>query len=212
MWGVLESHEYFRLPMIYLAAWYVSGDSHWYDCYLQYRDEALQKSGYRSEWKRKVFETLQMQYSLRLAWDLDPDEAFRDRCGKKLAEFGELYVNYTPQAVRDLLDSGVELDSIYTNWEKVPAIYIKTVGEKAYYIPNQIGNVGYYNESVSSFFTIQNIGHALTVQALSPSHRVTPAEWEAIEEFSDAIDYEKHSSYAFMNLWCGYWAGRESAI
>jgi len=153
-----------------------------------------------------------MQYSLRLAWDLDPDEAFRDRCGKKLAEFGELYVNYTPQAVRDLLDSGAELDSIYTNWEKVPAIYIKTVGEKAYYIPNQIGNVGHYNESVSSFFTIQNIGHALTVQALSPSHRVTPAEWEAIEELSDAIDYEKHSSYAFMNLWCGYWAGRESAI
>ena len=44
MWGSIEPHEFLRMPMIYLAAFYVSDDIHWKEMYLKYRQEALERS------------------------------------------------------------------------------------------------------------------------------------------------------------------------
>ena len=45
MWGPnLHPHEQARLPMIYGAAWHLTGDRRWADLYEKYIDEALDKS------------------------------------------------------------------------------------------------------------------------------------------------------------------------
>ncbi len=65
MWGdKIYPHEAARLPMIYFAAWYMSGDKKWKDLYEEYIDEALDKTLAIKDKPMKAWEGRMPTYSL----------------------------------------------------------------------------------------------------------------------------------------------------
>ena len=78
MWGPdLAPHEQARLPMIYLAAWDLTGDHRWKDEYERYADEALDKSqgmaDKRETGRMPCYSLLQAQCSFELLRAIEKD-------------------------------------------------------------------------------------------------------------------------------------------
>ena len=79
MWGdTLGNHEHCRLPMIYLAAWRASGDSHWLSLYQEKRDEALAHSLPMSSYWH-LYALQQMQCALWICRDAEQEKGYQER-------------------------------------------------------------------------------------------------------------------------------------
>ena len=76
----VNAHEAARLPMAYAAAWDVTGDDHWRQCCLQWRDDALAQSLGLGDHSYHSYALLQMLCSIRLLHDVEPDAAAREKC------------------------------------------------------------------------------------------------------------------------------------
>ena len=143
MWGPkVGRHEAFRLPMIYVAAWFVSGNDKYYELYLKYRDEALAISK-SIDFENKPplpFGISQMVYSLRLGYDLDPDPIFKKNCLEYLDFLGkyarEKFFSYVENVQKP--ENLKELSYVPVDWTKVPAYLDKYLDGYAYYVPTQL--------------------------------------------------------------------------
>ena len=205
MWGEnLGGHEYFRLPMFYLAAWYVSGDEKWYEKYMKYRDTAFEKSICPDVWKKRAYPILQMQYSLRLAYDIERDEAFKCRIAEKLHEIAVRYADFARVNVPVLIKNKDTLNFKYNPWDKVPARLVGIYGDLPYYNPGQSELPG------NSLYDIRNIGEALTVLALDPTEKVCEEELTAVCSLLSEMNLDGHNSYAPLLVVCGYYAALEN--
>ena len=71
MWNV-QAHEAARLPMIYAAAWDVTGDERYREQWRNYVAEAIAQSADPGE-NKPAYALLQMQCSLELLHELEPD-------------------------------------------------------------------------------------------------------------------------------------------
>lgn len=92
MWGEIGKHEYLRLPMFYAAAWKIGGENRFKDLYMQYRDEAIEKSfGIEYDSLSTAYPILQMQYSLKFLYDLEEDIDFRNKCRKLMDMAAEAF-------------------------------------------------------------------------------------------------------------------------
>ncbi|MBR4866527.1 MAG: hypothetical protein IKU11_07550, partial [Clostridia bacterium] len=207
MWGKLGPHEYLRLPFFYLAAWHVTGDSHWFDRYMFYRDEGFERTldFDIATYAGRCYPVLQMQYSLRGIYDLDPDTAFRNRIRNFMEKVANSVAELAPSEAKRLCAS---MDSpenyyVYRPWDQVRMLYLGIIGNRPYFNPAQSElpeNRGFYN--------IRNVGEAVSILALCPGYKVSPEQFEALQNLTDAIDYSRHGSYAPMLLACGYWLAK----
>ena len=77
MWGDIHPHEYLRMPLLYLLTWKTTGDLHWKEQYMRYRDEAVEKTLDFIPLSGATYVGLQLQYSLRAVYELDEDPAVR---------------------------------------------------------------------------------------------------------------------------------------
>ena len=205
MWGeTLGGHEYFRLPMFYLAAWYVSGNKTWYEEYMKCRDEAFEKSVCPDVWKRRAYPILQMQYSLRFAYDIEKDAAFKRLLADKLHEVAVRYSDFARANVPLLIKDKELLNYKYQPWDKVPARLVGVYGDLPYYNPGQ-------SEILENrFYDVRNIGEALTVLALDPKTAVDEEELNAVCKLLSEMNLEEHNSYAPLLAVCGYYAALEN--
>ncbi len=211
MWGDLGAHEYLRLPFIYAAAWYVTGDEHWYEIYMKYRDEGFEKTldFNACAYGNRCYPVLQMQYSLRALYDIDPDENFKKKCYDLMHKVAKSYVSFAPsESARLCQNQGAEeLYYQYKPWNKVKMQYLGVIGDRAYFNPAQSElkeNRGFYH--------IRNVGEAVSILALCPKFKIGEEQFTALQNLCDAIDYERHCSYAPMLLFCGYWLAKETNI
>lgn len=85
MWDV-HPHEAARLPMIYAAAWDICGDRKYFDLYREYLAPAIDQtltlpslSPAHIRATMPTYTLLQMQSSLELLYDLEPDKAMKAR-------------------------------------------------------------------------------------------------------------------------------------
>lgn len=202
MWGDIGPHEYLRLPMFYLAAYHVSGDEHWKEACLKYRDEALEKSKPHDPTRHRGYVTLQLQYSLRLMYDLSDDAAFKTKC----ASLMEKYAVYSEKAAlengRHMIESvdKKEWSFRYKRWNRVEKMY--DGGEldgKRYMNPNQ----SELKEN-RALYPIREIGEYASVAALCPKRRVDEKLLGVLESLAEKIDYKNHYTYAPMLLVSGY--------
>ncbi len=83
MWNV-EPHEAARLPMIYAAGWDITGDSHWFNLYRRYAEDALDQSQNLRTMNYVAYALYQMQCSLDVIYHLEPDAALREKCKKAM--------------------------------------------------------------------------------------------------------------------------------
>lgn len=79
MWFPLQTHETLRLPMIYAAAFDLTGDRHWRDLELRYLDKALDGAEGPIEDDIRGSVLNQMQLSVRILWETEDDPVRKAR-------------------------------------------------------------------------------------------------------------------------------------
>lgn len=98
MWNV-KGHEAARLPMIYAAAWDVTGDQNYYDLYRKFVRPAIEQSLVVEDWQ-PTYAFLQMQASIELLLQLEHDTELKrkmqqimtsisERCAKRALSAGD---------------------------------------------------------------------------------------------------------------------------
>lgn len=207
MWGELSVHEYLRLPMLYAATWYVTGEEHWLDAYLTFRDAAIDGSSHFDALPGRSYTALQMQYSLRLLYEIDPDPSVRKKLLTLMEKLARSFRGVTVRDAQTLLkpENAAHLNFIYVPWDAIPNRYVGTYGGKPYFNPAQ----SELPENVA-FYGIRGVGEAVSVIALCPTMRVDDAELAAITSLAERIDYNHHRTYAPLLLVCGYFLGKEN--
>ena len=209
MWGDIGTHEYFRLPFFYIAAFHVSGDRHWFDMYMKYRDEAFRKmqSFHGDSFGLRCYPVLQMQYSLKAAYDIDPDPVFKENCRAYMKDIAAYYEGFVLSESEKLL-SDIKSPKNYYKYRafrEVPFRNMGAFGEKEYLnaaqseIPENSG-----------FYLIRNVGEAASCVALCPDYDFNAELFDAVKALSDAIDYSRIGNYSPMLLWCGFWLMKEA--
>lgn len=202
MWGKgVWPHEINRLHMIYIAAWVVSGDEHWLDMYKKYRDEGLRIANeidYNGVISFAMYGIFQMQVSLRLIYDYEPD-----------AEYKEMYL--------DILKRGAAVAKKYrmTDVDK----YSKDkVNEKeipwrkrkfTYECESPINGYGYfvpYSDLLAYLSGLRNISEALFIQTLCPGETIPKEQIENCEKVLELFDFEKHTTYYPIGFMASYWS------
>ena len=202
MWGELSAHEYLRLPMFYAAAWKTTGEERWEALYRRYRAEAYEKSLPFESSSGRTYIGLQMQYSLRLLWEAEEDGAWRAKYLSLMRNLAEQYAPLTVPLGEELMkpENLAELGWAYRPWDKVRAAYVGFFGGKAYYNPGQ----SELSEN-RVFYPLRSVGECAAIAALCPGYRTSDEARKILERLLDAVDYEKHHTYAPLALLNAYW-------
>ncbi|MGM9625259.1 MAG: hypothetical protein ACI3XM_06080, partial [Eubacteriales bacterium] len=208
MWGELSPHEYFRLPMLYLLTWKVTGNAHWKRLYDGMRAHALAKTLEFPVLSGRTYVGLQLQYSLRLVYDLDEDAAFRETLLAFMTRMAKAYERETAVCADAVLtpEGLAGLDWKYKPWDKVRALYVGYIGGKVYYNPNQ----SEFGEN-RAFYPLRAVGETVTIAALCPGYTVSGKTMAQLLRVADAVHYDTHVTYAPMALLNAYWTAREAA-
>ena len=202
MYGEVGPHEYLRLPMFYLAAYHVSGDVHWKQQCLKYANEAMEKTKPHEPHKHRGYVTLQLQYSLRLMYDLSDDERFKSDCLELMKIYAEYSENKTIEKGENLINNvdRREWNFRYKAWNKVKEMYDGGVFEgKRYLNPAQSEM-----KENKALYPIREVGEYASVAALCPNRRVQEKLLTILENLAEKIDYKNHYTYAPMLLVSGY--------
>lgn len=210
MWGDLGRHEYFRLPFFYASAWYVSSDSHWFELYMKYRDEAFDKmcDGFDPKsYGLRCYPVLQMQYSLRAVYDIEPDFEFKSKIKAFMTFVADYYKEFTVSESKRIC---AEINEAYyyyqyKAWNQVEMRFNGVIGDREYYNPAQSERA-----DNKGFYYIRNVGEAVSILAICPNFRFGNEQCEALQHLSDSIDYERICNYSPMLLACGFWLLKEA--
>ena len=207
MWGDVCPHEVLRLPMLYLLTWKTTGDPHWNEMYLRYRDEALRRTQDFVPLSGASYVGLQLQYSVRLVYDLDDDPAVRETCLSFMRKMAEPYETMAiRQANRLMTPEGAEWLRIpYIFWKKAKARYAGCWGGRMYYVPEPSD----FREH-QSYYPLRAVGEGMAVAAACPEWKVSEHSLDTLCRMADFVDYGLHRTCAPIALVEAYWLIRRS--
>ena len=117
--GDIYPHEITRLPMIYLAAWSVTGDAQWKVEYEKYADAAIRMNENPDPASERAFALMQMQVANRLIYEVDDNPMRR----KKLLDI----MRGRARWVALVSSPSVRLDELYAVGHK---FYGREIGER----------------------------------------------------------------------------------
>lgn len=202
LWGNVGVHEWFRLPLFYLAAYHVSGDEHWRELYLRYRDEAFENSLAPIPAHYKCYAILQMQYSLRGAYDCEKDPIFRKKLLKRMEELARSGEEKA-LAFAEKFRRGDYTDSIYypfRKWNAIEPLYREEFNGYRYENPAQSER-----KENAAFYPIRSVGEGACIAALCPGYNVSEEIFESLNFLMNALDFSGYPNvYAPLLLSCGY--------
>ncbi len=209
MWGNVGPHEALRLPMLYLLTWKTTGDEHWREADLRLRDEALAATLRFVPLSGASYVGLQLQYSVRLVYDLDGDPAVRESCLSFMRKMAEPYETMTVrQAERLATPEGEEWLRIpYTAWKTSRFRYAGCRGGKGYFIPEPSD----FRED-QAYYPLRAVGEGIAVAATCPGWTVADEALGALRRTAEHVDYEKHKTCAPIALIEAYWLARRAAV
>ncbi|MGN1250236.1 MAG: hypothetical protein ACI4XW_09150 [Candidatus Spyradocola sp.] len=198
MWGDLAPHEALRLPMIYAAAYHVSGDAHWLALCQPLAQEGLDRS-FAVDCERGFwhdYAALQMQFSLRLLHDILPDEQFRARSRELMQHLAQFFENKAFRIADELLApgglSGAEF--VYKPWHELPARFDGLISGLPYY------NHGQSTAPGNAFYALRDLGDSAAVASLCPTRPPHPdLEW-VVQNVAHKIRYREHATCAPIDL------------
>ncbi|MBO6053076.1 MAG: hypothetical protein J6Q17_05010, partial [Clostridia bacterium] len=198
-------HEALRLPMLYLLTWKTTGDPHWRERYLAYRDEAVRRTLDFVPLTGPSYAALQTQYSLRLVWDLDGDEDTRALCLEEMRKLAGPYEKKAAEQARSLMTpEGAEWLRIpYTEWKKSKFRYAGCYGGMGYFVPEPSD----FREQLS-YYPLRAVGEGIAIAALCPGHALSPDSTDMLCRMAAFVDYGRHATCAPIALLEGYWRGR----
>jgi hypothetical protein len=186
MWGdTLGNHEYMRLPMLYLLAHESSGDTHWLEKYREIREEAYQKSlPMHKYWA--LYTLQQMQASIRVCYDIEPDEEWRARYLFLMNEVADYAEGIVPR-VRKRMDSYQNYNAPQPSFRKMeakPAERFIKLGYK--------GAVSTSRPDFSEFFALQDCAQISIITKLVPNRYTCNSALELLFDAFCKIDLSRH--------------------
>ena len=199
-------HEMMRLPMIYLAAWKISGDESFKEDYLKYRALGMDESEkivYRGNMRPFAFG--QMQLSLRFCYDYDEDSAFRERCYKLMKQNADYGLNKAIECARvNLTDENREtIHTKATAWNETPAWFNGYLSEYAYYVPMHFKSL--FAAGLKGAWHIRDIGDAASIYMNLPGAEYKEELYNALLATIEYVDTEKYTSDALCYLLTPYY-------
>ena len=207
MCGDIHPHEALRLPMLYLLTWKTTGESHWREMYLQYRDEAVQKSMEYIPLSGPTYAALQMQYSMRMVHDLEEDTTVRNTLLHMMEKLAEPYEALAVQKAAELMtpEGKAWLEIPYTVWRESKFRYAGVWGDIGYFVPEPSD----FREH-QSYYPLRTVGEGITIATTCPGWKISNASLEQLCRMADFVDYEKHRTCAPIALLEAYWLTRIS--
>lgn len=197
MWGNLAGHEFLRLPMIYLAAHAATGEEIWKKLYLEFRDEAIERSYTLIDKSNRLFIYSQMQLSVRLLYELD--EEYReqysklmrfvvDTCAPKLLERAEL-----------IKAGDMHLDKPFLPWRSLPCSTTFELGELEYRIPDR----DKYEEE--EYWPFMDVADVIIAMALCPDCEISAQYRDTFFEIAAMMDMEHQYTEVPIRFITAYW-------
>ncbi|MBR6719633.1 MAG: hypothetical protein IKL74_01840 [Clostridia bacterium] len=199
-------HEMMRLPMIYLAAWKISGDESFKEDYLKYRDFGMDESEkivYRDN--MRPFAIGQMQLSLRFCYDYDFDIAFRERCYRLMAQNADYGFNKALECAKENLteENREIIHTKATAWNETPAWFNGYLSDYAYYVPMHFKSL--FAAGLKGAWHIRDIGDAASIYMNLPGAEYKKELFDALSTAIGYVDTEKYTSDAVCYLLTPYY-------
>lgn len=186
MWGEdLGNHEMMRLPMLYLAAWEASGDAHWLELYRGIREEALDRSLPMMGRYSHLYTLQQMQMSVRLCYDLDPDASYRKRFMEILDAVADYVEAKIPQT-RKNLHARADYNAPFRSFREVP------LAERRTPVAGGCPNLSPVRDEADSFFILQDALDTVNVLNLCPNRILCEDAIGLYKEAMEKIDFSTH--------------------
>lgn len=207
MWGDINPHETLRLPMLYLLTWKTTSDTHWRDMYLKYRDEGVERSKDYVPLSGPSYAALQMQYSMRMVYDLEDDPSVKDELLKIMQKLAEPYEKLSVNEATGLMtpEGAQWLEIPYTVWNESKFRYAGTWGNMGYFVPEPSD----FREH-NSYYPLRAVGEGIVIAATCPGYKISDNSFAQLCEMADFVNYDKHRTCAPIALIEAYWLALRS--
>ena len=203
-WGPgLGNHEYCRLPMLYLLAYEVTHDLHWFNLYQGIREEAFQKLLPMGRYYA-MYALQQMQSALLICYEVDPDEGWKERY------LGVM--NTVADYAQDLVD---------VIWTKINACNDKPMLHNSFRERNLVPsfafqNLGYSNavlavmtnlSEIDTYYALQDGLQIAIITKLVPGRARNPKVFQLLERTYQKIDWSCYDGNQPIYFLQGYYRG-----
>lgn len=200
MWKV-QAHEAARLPMIYAAAWDVTREEHYREQWRHYVAEAIEQSANPDEHK-PAYALLQMQCSLELLHELEPDVALKAAIQSCLTHVRELAAKRFTSVLATIAEkSPEEMRMLGPDWRTVP----EWKNQKGYPNPQW----GPYREI---WHLTREVGESALILLMGDSSAFTEAQPTALTTMITGFDYVHNSSCGIIYHLAAYWKARRHQL
>ena len=199
LWGNdLGNHEVFRLPMLYMLAYEVSGDGHWLQKYRALRPEAFDRAlPMTSYWC--LYTLQQMQCSLLLCYDLDPDTEWQHRLLCLMHEVAD-YAESCARKVQEKISARSDYNEPQPAFRTLPMPPEERFIRLGY--PSAVKPA--YPDALA-FFTLQDGAQLAIIPALGPGRSAGSAVQEVFIDAFSRIDLSCHERCLPLYFVAGYY-------
>jgi hypothetical protein len=200
MWNV-QAHEAARLPMIYAAAWDTTGDERYRQQWRKYVADAVSQSAAPDK-NKPAYALLQMQCSLELLYQLEPEKELKNTISttmKHVSELAERRLNYTLKGIAK--KSAEEMRMLGPDWRQVK----EWKDQKGYLNPQW----GPYREI---WHLTREAGESALIPLMVDSPAISPEQKQQLHEVILQTDYLHNSSCGIIYHLAAYWKARRYSM
>lgn len=199
MWGdTLCNHEFIRLPMLYLVAYEASGDSCWLQKYQDIREEAYNKSlPMTNYWA--LYTLQQMQASILVCYDVDPDEKWKKRYLCLMNEVAD-YTESIVDRVREKMEFHQNYNAPQASFRKLDRKPAERFIELGYTEALSI-----QRPDSSDFFALQDCAQLSIITKLVPNRNLAKSVADLLFDGFSMIDLSVHERNLPLFFLAGYY-------
>ncbi len=200
MWNV-QAHEAARLPMIYAAAWDVTKNSRYQREWRKYAAEAVEQSAKPDE-NKPAYALLQMQCSLEVLYELEPDAALKAKAEAVMKHVSELATRRTTKIWAQIKEKPPEaMAMLGPDWRTVPV----WKDQKGYPNPQW----GAYREI---WHITRELGESAIVPLMMGRPEISSEQMNLLGEAIMSFDYLHNSSCGLVYHLGAYWKARRKGV
>ena len=185
MWNVM-GHEAARLPMIYAAAWDVTGKQEYYDLYRKYLEPAVEQS-FSVEDQVPTYAWLQMQASLELLASLERDAELKQKMHQIMAMVARRCASRAESANKAA--EKLDLTKVCSDWRTGEGLAWKGQYRKVWYC-------------------IRESGEAALTQLIAENVAFPEEQQHLLVQAITRLDCARVSSNGIFYLQAAYWKAR----
>ena len=188
MWET-NPHEIARLPMIYAAAWSVTGDEHFLKCFNSCAGIAAERSMLlRPQGYNNCYALMQMMFSCRLIYDVAPDARLKEQYKEVMSLIDE-YLSF------NILRAGIENNKAdysapMVDWHDIRQGTI--MPDCRYVLPLKP------EKHEHAFKTLRECSEGMLTALMHPEPNITALRKRIFRTVLNSFEPETHYSYAIL--------------